>query len=156
MVRSEMLFLGSQGCDELGPNKEEFLAKLHQLPSWNRTIAWGHSQVLRPCGKERQKEKPYAAPRPRYTLSNRSYDDRPVVTGKTQKKENFSKLLLSGAGWLKKLWQRMPERKVRLKYLILLVAAGMLFGLVMTLHSVKKKFHWSHWSKEHHHKHNDH
>lgn len=155
-IRSDMLFLGSREHDEQDMNKEEFLRNLHQLPVWDKTIAWSRSEVLRPCREERQREKRGPTPVPRYTRSNSSFVEKPVAAGRNQNRETYQKLLLSGAGWLKKLWYRIHKRKVCSKYLIVMVAAGMLFGLVMTIHSVKKKFHWSHWFKEHHHKHDDH
>jgi hypothetical protein len=70
--------------------------------------------------------------------------------------EYLRKILSSGTARLKKVKPRAPWRNGGLKYLVVLVVAGLLFGLLTMFHSVKKFFHRSHLFEEHHHKHNHH
>ncbi|MDH5202607.1 MAG: hypothetical protein OEW69_05050 [Nitrospirota bacterium] len=158
VIESDILFIGSQEYDEEGQSKQEFLSKLHQLPQWDKTMAWCRSLALRACQHQQQTERPAAPIQPKDTWDDRSLDEKPAATWQNRYEETPKRLPLSSFNWLKKSWHCVCEKKVWLKYLIPLVVVGLLFGLVMILHSVDEKLHWTHWfkEKEHHHKHNDH
>ncbi len=150
VIESGMLFIGSQEYDE-ELTREEFLGILHHLPQWDKTPAWARNLVLRDCRQQHAKRvcvahSPGAG-------AHFSSPEKGSSTSPNRHGETCRKLLQSCIRWLRTFWGRIREGKAFLKYLIPLVAAGMLVGLAVTLHSGKKKFHWSHWFKDHHHEH---
>ncbi len=152
VVESGLLFIGPEEYDEEGLTKEEFLNKLRLLPQWNETTAWSRSPVLRDCCQQRA-ETPGVTTHSRDTRANLPFTEKPAATSRNRYGETSRLLLRSGLEWLRTSWRRVRGGKAFLKYLIPLVIAGLLVGLGVTLHSVKKKFHWSHWFGDHHHSH---
>lgn len=155
VIESDILFIGPQEYGEDGQGKREFLNRLHQLPKWDKTIAWCRGMVLRDCLHQQQTEKPAANIQHRDTLSDHSFDKDPNITFKTRHKEIPKRLSLSIFKWLERTWHRVNGLKGWLKYIIPLVLVGLLVGLVTVLLSVGKKSHLPHRAKDHHHEHND-
>jgi len=88
---------------------------------------------------------------PRGSSSRRSLNSQPSTIIFFKKHASSVKdHLRSGINQMRTLWQRIQPRRFRLKYLIPLVVAGVLLGLVMLLYSVGKKLHWTHLGMEHH------
>ena len=155
IIKSALLFIGLQEYCKEGQSKQEFLNKLDQLPKWDKTMAWGHYEVLRVCRDEQQTEKPGDSIWSRSAWSYKSFDDEPSVTSQTSHEETYKKLLQSGLNWLKTAWHRLHEGRYWFKYMITLAVAGLLFVFLIISYSSEKILHWFHWSKEHHHKHDD-
>jgi len=155
VIESDVLFIDPQKYYEREQGKQDFRNELHQLPQWDKTIAWCRGLVLRTCQHPQQKEEPNATPKHQDTTEDRSFDEKPSAPYRNSYEETSKGLSQLGFKWLKTFWHRIHTRKVWLKYLIPLILVGLLLGLVMILHSVEKKLHWPHWFKEHHHKHKD-
>ena len=152
VIRSDILFIGGQTEDKEACSKQEFIKELHLLPPWDRTIAWSRGQVLRVCRQEKQKERPGI----RDTWSDRTTNKKQAAQYLAHHKEASKKLLMSVLLRLKIAWHRAFAGKVWIRYIVPLVAAALLLVLAMTLYPLKRMFHWAHWRKEHHHKHEDH
>ena len=151
VIESGILFIGEQQYDKAGEHKQEFFARLHQLPQWEQTVVWGHDQALRACRQEQQTKKQHAAIRQRAALKKHPINENPGVTFHKRHEVKAKRLLLPGFKQLKTVWRRMPDGKVLLKYLIPLILAGP----ILAFYAVKEKFHPSHRHKEHHHGHDD-
>jgi hypothetical protein len=154
VIESDILFIAPQEHDEGNQSKREFLKKLNQLPKWDKSVAWCRSLVLRTC-QYKQSENSGSIAHNQDTMDEYFFDEKPSAPYLNQYKEPHKRLLLSGFKRLETAWHRIRGGKRCLKYLIPLVVVGLLFGLVMILHSVEKKSHLPHWGKDHHHEHND-
>ena len=161
IIESALLFIGSREYEKEGQSKQEFLSKLAQLPQWDKTMAWSHSEVLRLCRQEQQPEKQSEAISSRVTRDNISvWDNRPVkekspVISDNYHAETFKKLLPSALNRLKSAWHRMHEGKVFPRYLMPVLIVILLLGLAIAFFSIEEISDWSHRHKEHHHKHDD-
>jgi len=155
IIESALLFIGPQEYDKEGQDKQEFLNKLDQLPKWDKTMAWGHYEVLRVCREEQQTEKHGDSIWSRSVWGYRSFDDKPSVTFQTCHEETYNKLLQSWLDWLKTEWHRLRKERHWFKCIILLVLAELLFVFLAIFYSVGKILHRFHWHKEHNHKHDD-
>jgi hypothetical protein len=158
IVEPGLLFIGPQEYDEEGQGKQEFLSTLDHLPKWDKTIAWGHYEVLRVCRDEQQTEKSGVSVWSRSAWSYRSFDNKPSVTSQTDHERTYKILLQSGLNWLKTASHYLREERYwfkYFKYLMTLLAAGLLFVFFIIIYSAEKIFHWFHRPEEHHQKHDD-
>lgn len=156
IIESDVLFIGAQEYEERGQSKREFLNKLNQLPKWDKSMAWCRSLVLRPCHvKVQQTKNPDSTNLHQYIMDEHSFDEKPSALNLNQYKEPSKRLLRLSFKWLETAWHCIRRGKRWLKYLIPLVLVGLLLGLVMILHSLEKKSDSHHWSKDHHHEHDD-
>jgi hypothetical protein len=171
IIHSGVLFIGPEEQDKEEESKGDFLKELETLPQWDRTKIWSRSLALWPCHPWPLKRKPSATVeketwRPReegYAI----YEKPPME--RTQRPEGQFRSLSSSCFRSRKVslpglrlpeafrfrkpsWRRSRGAKIRLIWLILLVLAGLLFGLIMSLHSVKERFHGFHSSEKHHHR----
>jgi hypothetical protein len=171
IIHSGVLFIGPEEQDKEEESKGDFLRKLETLPQWDRTKIWSRSLALRPCHPWPQKGGPIATVEKdtwRQGEEGHAIDEKPPMEC-TQRPEGQFRSLLSSCFRSRKLslpGLRLPEAfrlrkpsfhlsrgaKIRLIWLTLPVLAGLLFGLIMSLHSVKERFHRFHSSEKHHHR----
>jgi len=154
VIESNVLFIGPQEYDEGNQSKREFLNKLKQLPKWDKSMAWCRGLVLRSCQYQKP-EDTGSTIHHHDMMDEHPFDEKPSPFYINQNKEPPKKLVLSDVKWPETAWHHIHGRKGWLKYLIPLVVVGLLLGLVMILHSVEKKSDSHHWSKDHHHEHDD-
>jgi hypothetical protein len=166
-VESGLLILGPQEVDEEGPKKRDFLEKLNQLPQWEETQVWCLESVLRECGKPPPPVRFKGQLKDRIARVKRTRRGRPIATPQNRPKESPKRLFTFDLkpfkpslprlnwpfrfNWRKPTWPWIPERKFWLTGLVLLVLSGLVFGVVMTFHSLEKMWTWSHGHKKHHH-----
>ena len=153
IIESALLFIGSKEYDKEGQSKQDFLDKLTQLPKWDKTVAWSHSEVLLPCRPEPEKDKTRSAIRPERKSKEPSYNISTATTRRYQYEEATTRFLSQCVRWITTLWQRVHVRRVWKKYIIPLLIVGLAFVIVIILFAQDKILH--HWTKEHHHKHHD-
>lgn len=141
IIESDVLIIGAHEYEKSEQDKAQFLQELRGLPPWNYTMIWSRSMVLRECRNHGTTKASYAAPVQQETgkgtptapsLSFTSFRD--------QYSTLFRRSLLPGTMQLKMLLQRIGAMRFRLKYLILVVIAGLLLGLGILLHFVEKKY----------------
>lgn len=155
IIESALLFIGSREHEKEGQSKQEFLSRLAQLPQWDKTMAWSHSEVLRLCRQEQQPENKSEAISSRVAWNKRPVKEKPPVIYDNHHAETFKKLLSSALNRLKIAWHRMHEGKACLRYLMPVLIVILLLGLAIAFFSIEKISDWSHRHKEHHHKHDD-
>lgn len=156
VIESDVLFIGPQTYDEGNQSKQEFLNKLHQLPQWDKTLAWTRSLVLRPCHIESQQtEKPGPANLHQYIMDEQPFDEKPSALYLTQYKKTSEGLLRLIFKWLKTVQHYICGEKRWLKYLIILSLVLLLLGFLMIWHPVEKKSLSHHGGKQHHREHDD-
>jgi len=154
VIESDVLFIGAQEYDEGDRSKREFLNILHQLPKWDKSVAWCRGLVLRTCQHQQQKVKP-ATIQSQDARENYSCNEKPSATFSARYEEKPKRLLLLCFKWLERAWHRIRGGKRWLKYLIPLFVVGLLLGLVLLWYSAEKKSHFPHGDKQHHHEHDD-
>jgi hypothetical protein len=150
-IQSGVLFIGRQEHEKVGPSKREFLNQLDRLPQWKRTETWSHSAALRMCQPRQQEEGPSTTSRLRHTEGDRlSYEKHASYPYRQERP--FRRLLPLGFKFGKFSGKLPRRKKVWLVWLIPLVVAGLVFGLIVTLHSVAKRLLRFHSHDEHHHR----
>jgi hypothetical protein len=173
-IESEVLCLGPQEYEEEGPgNKQAFIDMLHQLPQWDRTMAWCLSQVLRPCqegkkavyrginlqhGSRRSAGSSNVYSAPREELHQKPSIVKTAGPARKRRTETAIRVMQSGSARLKTFLQSMKPGKVWIKWIILLTSALLLLGaaLVFIHEEMDEGSSWSHrFKKQHHDKHHD-
>jgi hypothetical protein len=171
IIHSGVLFIGPEEQDKGEENKRDFLRKLELLPRWDRTKSWSRSLALRPCHPWPQKRKPISTIEKdtwrQGDEGHASYEKPPREC--TRRPGGQFRSLLSLCFRSRKIslpGLHLPEPvrslqslryvsrgpKIRLIWLTLLVLAGMLFGVIISLHSAKERFHRFHPVEKHHHR----
>jgi hypothetical protein len=148
-IQSRVLFIGRQEHEEGELSKREFLNQLNSLPQWKRTETWSLSAALRTCQPRQQGEWPSTTSRPRDTEGDRLYYKKPASYWHRQERP-FKRSLPSGLKFGKPSWKLPSRKKVSLLWLIALALAGLVFGLILILHSAAERLHWFHSHDEHH------
>jgi hypothetical protein len=152
IIDSALLFIGSKEYDKEGHSERDFLDTLTQLPKWDKTMAWSHSEVLLPCWQEQERDKPRFAVTSERKSKEYSFDISTATLNRYQYKETAAKILSQCVKWITALWKRAHVKRVLKKYLILLLSC-LVFAVAIFLFAQDKVL--QHWKKEHHHKHHD-
>jgi hypothetical protein len=166
-IESGLLILGSQEGDEEGPKKQDFLDKLNQLPPWEGTQVWCQESVLQECREPQPPVRFKGQLKDRIAGVNRAREKTPDTTLQNRPKEPPKRLFtfnwksfkpaLPRLNWPFRFHWRKPSRpwplgrKFWLIGLLLLILSGLVFGVVMTIHSLEKMWAGSHGYKKHHH-----
>jgi hypothetical protein len=172
IIHSGVLFIGPEEQDNEEENKGDFLRKLETLPQWDRTMIWSRSHALEACHPRPLKREPSATVEKdtwrQVEEEGRTIDEKPPMQ-RIQRPEGQFRSLSSSCFRSRKVslprlrlpeafrfrkpsWHLSKGAKIRLIWLILPVLAGLLFGLIMSLHSVKERSHRVHSSEKHHHR----
>ncbi len=147
IIESALLFVGSKEYEKEGHSKQDFLDTLTQLPKWDKTVAWSHSEVLLPCRQEPKKDEILFAIRPERKSKDTSFDMSTATTRRYQYEEVTTRFLSQCFRWITALWQRVHVRRVWTKYLIPLLISCLFFAVAIFLFARDKMVH--HWKKEH-------
>jgi hypothetical protein len=160
IIKSGVLFIGSQEYAEGEQSKRQFITKLKQLPQWDRTKIWSHSLALRACEPQLQGYWPGTNHVQQCTSGDRAYPEKRIAVYNRGSARPLRNLLPSGfrlrtpslhlphewswaCGLRKRSWRRLPHgTKAWLVTLISLVIAGVLLGLTLGLKGVEKSLHW--------------
>lgn len=171
IIQSGVLFVGPQEYDKEEQTENRFLDKLHKLPRWDKTKIWSRHLALRTCQPQLEKEWPSASTVRPEKRGGRLFhgkllppswqQGRPL--GRLLKLEfNFQKPKLPrcrlplGFIFRKSAWHRCFGEKARLIYLIPLLVAGLLFGvMILAYHWVEERLEGISSPEKHHHKHKD-
>jgi len=174
-IESDLLCVGGRQTVVKSRGIQEFLAKLDGLPMWDQTFFWCRDSVLRPCRPQYEKEKkaafpwqfgrrdegssarPVAAPRRHEVKSDHPRPEKPEPFSRIGHGERVQQFFQAWRDRLQVIRPHISFEKIRPKYWITLVAAGLLFGVTMLLmHAFENGVPWPHWFTKHHHEHNDH
>jgi hypothetical protein len=150
-IQSGVLFIGRQEHEKVGPSRREFLNQLGMLPQWKRTEISSHRAALRICQPRQQEEWPSTTTRLPDTEGDRLSHEKPASYPHRQERP-FKRWLPLGFKFGKPSWKLPRSTKVWLIWLIPLVLAGLVCGLISILHSVAERVHWFHSHDEHHHR----
>ena len=167
IVHSGILFLGPKEFDTGGQSGREFLSELKEMASWKRTWLWSHGPALRPCESPPQTGKRKDIGQ-RDWWRDHGYREDNVSTFRKGKGKTLKSLWPPGIKFKTPSlpWPRLPSRlklrkpswslqglkDVRFILLIPLLLASLLFGLILSLLSVKETSHRHHSSEERHHR----
>ena len=171
LIQSGVLFLGPEEREDDENGKAGFLKKLGTLPPWDRTKIWSRSLALRPCRAHPEKGRPIAGiekeaqGQPEWE-SDHTLHEKPAEECAPRRSVQFRSLWSSRFRSFKKSlpylylplvfrfrkqsWSVFRIAKLRLTWLILIVMAGLLLGLILSLHSVEERFHRFHSPEKHH------
>ncbi len=152
-IESALLFIGSKEYDKEGHSKQDFLDKLTQLPKWDKTVAWSHSEVLLPCRQEPKKDEIRSAIKPEKRSEELYFNISAATIRRYQFEEATTRFLSQCLRWVRALWQRLHVRRVWKKHVIPLLISCLLFAVAIFLFAQGKIFH--HWKKEHHNRHHN-
>jgi hypothetical protein len=166
-IESGLLILGSQEVDEEGPKKRDFLHKLDQLPQWEETQVWCLESVLRECREPQPPVRFKEQLKERRGRVKRAGEKRLITTPQIRLKEPPKRLFTFNwkpfkpapprLNWPFRFnWRKLSRpwpwgRKFWLMGLLLLILSGLVFGVVVTFHSLEKMWAGSHGYKKHHH-----
>jgi len=166
-IESGLLLLGSQEMDEEGPKKRDFLDKLNQLPQWEETQIWCQESVLQECREPQPAVRFKGQSKDRIARVKRAREKRPDTIQQNRPKEPPKRLFSFNLksfkpslprliwpfrfNWRKLFWPWPLGRKFYLTGLLLLILSGLVFGVVMTFHSLEKMWSGSHGYRKHHH-----
>ena len=164
-IQSCILLIGPKNYEAGGQSRAEFLKELDEMGSWQRTMVWGHSLALRPCEPALQTERLNDVGK-KAESRDRKYRERPILSslwkGKQEsfrppriKRKTPSSLRVQLPAifkFRKSSWPSQGRGKARWIFLVPLLLAGLLFGLILSLHSLKDGSRHHHSSGEHHHK----
>ncbi len=153
IIESALLFIGSKDYDKEGQSKQDFLDTLTQLSKWDKTVAWGHSEVLLPCRQEPEQDKIRSAIRPERKSIEPPFDMSTATTRLYQYEKATTRFLSQCVKLIRALWQRVHVKKVWKKYLIPLLISCLLIAVAIFLFAQDKILH--HWKKEHHNNHHN-
>ncbi len=156
IIESGILFIAEREYDTEGPSKREFLNALGHQPKWDKTIAWGHFEVLQGCGQQTDRKGHRPAARSRVAVETSRFDNSPAPKYPSRWKERTINLMFLSIEWLKTSYQRVHIMKGWSQYLLPLLALIVLFSLTLLWFSADKFLHhWSHSDKERHHENDD-
>ena len=169
IMKSGVLFIGSQEHDKGDQSKREFLAKLQELPKWDRTRIWGRTLALRVCEPASEGHWTITPHAHQGTRGDLALPEKHLVAYRCGSRRPLRDLLPSGFklgtpsvpllhkpfghGFRKPPWRLVHGAKLSLIWMISLVLAGLLLGLTLSLKGLEKGLHWFQSSEEHHHKH---
>jgi hypothetical protein len=167
-IESGLLILGPQEVDEEGPKKRDFLDKLIHLSQWEGTQVWCQESVLQECRAPLPPVRLKGQLKDRIARVERARGKRLTTIQRNRLKESPKRLFTFNLKrfkpslprlrwpfrfqWRRLTWPWQTERKFWLTGLLLLVLSGLLFGVIMTFHSLEKMWSWSHGYKKYHHK----
>jgi hypothetical protein len=166
-IQSGILFIGPKEHETVGRSAREFLGELSRIPPWSRTRIWSHGSALRPCESPPQtgqiKVLEHRDRRRDHGCGENAISDFWKGAEKTLKSlwspgikfrrpspprlRLPSHIRLPKPSWF--LWAR---RKFRFTWLIPLLLASLLFGIILSLFSGKETSHRHHASEERHHR----
>lgn len=170
-LQSGVLFIGPEDQEEEKGSREDFVRKLEKLPQWDRTKIWSHSLALRRCQAWPHKAPPAAViEKDTWGQQGGGRDHIIYVKPDMERTQRLggqfrsawaarfkaAKISLSRLHLplvfrsRKRSWHLSRRVNFRLIWLILLVMAGLLLGLILSLHSLKERFHRFHSSEKHH------
>jgi hypothetical protein len=157
------LILGPGSHEENGFLIGEFLDKLNQPPQWEETQVWCLESVLRECREPQPPVWFKGQSKDRIARVKRAGEKRPIATQQNRPKEppersftiNWKSFKPSlprlnwpfRFNWRKLTWPWLLGRIFWLTGLLLLILSGLVFGVVMTFHSLEKMWAWSHGYK---------
>lgn len=154
IIESGILFVAAREYDTEGPSKREFLNALDHLPQWDKTIAWGHFEVLQVCGQQAERINHRPAARAREAVETGGFDKSPAPKYLSRWRDKAVNLMSLSIGWLK-----TSCRGVHVgwsQFLLPLLVLIVLFLLTALWYSADKLLHHrAHSEKEHHHEHDD-
>jgi len=148
-IESGLLILGPQEGDEEGPKKRDFLDKLSQLPQWEETQIWCQESVLQECREPQPPVRFKGQSKDRMARVKRVGEKRLITTPQNRLKEPPKRLFTFNWRKLSRPWPM--GRKFWLIGLLLLILSGLVFGVIMTFHSLEKMWAGSQGYKKHHH-----
>jgi hypothetical protein len=166
-IESGLLILGSQEVDEEGPKKRDFLDKLNPLPQWEETQVWCLESALQECRAPLPPVRFKEQSKDRMARVKRAGEKRPITPQRNQPQEPPKRLFtfnwkpfkpaLPRLNWPFRFhWRKRTRpwplgRKFWLTGLLLLILSGLVFGAVMTFHSLEKMWAGAHGHKKYHH-----
>jgi hypothetical protein len=167
IIQSGILFIGPKECETGGQSGREFFSKPNKIAPWNRTRIWSHSSALRPCQsppqtgqfnvvgqRDRRPDHGYHED----TINNFFKGPKKILKSPWPPGIKFKipslprSRLLSSLKLRKPSWSLPSRKEIRFMLLIPLLLVGLLFGLMLSLLSVKETSHRHHSSEEHHHR----
>lgn len=156
IIESGVLFLAARKYDTEGPGKRAFLNVLDHLPQWDKTIAWGHFEVLQVCGQETERKDHRPAARAQEAVETGRFDKSPAPKYRRRFREEIINLILLSIERVKTSYRRLHRIKGWSQYFLLLLALIVLCFLTGLWYSADKLLHHGlHLEKERHHEHDD-
>ncbi len=164
-IQSGILLIGPKNYEAGGQSRADFFKGLNEMAPWQRTMIWSHSLALRPCESAPQTEGLNEIGK-KAESRDRKYREHPSFSSLWKgKKESLRPLrikhtrpspprlrLPSIFKFPKPSWPLQGRGKARWIFLISLLLASLLFGLILSLHPLKEGSHRHHSSGEDHHK----
>jgi hypothetical protein len=166
-IQSGILLIGPKEYETEGQPRQEFLSELNDSAPWAGTKIWGHSLALRARDSPAQIEQIKAVRRGHtwrdHTSRVNGYSSLWKEGKKTLKSvrppqpgfKTFSwpRLRLPTSFKLAKLsWSLRSGKRICFLLLIPLLFAGLILGLILSLHSLKEGSHHHHSSEKHRYK----
>jgi hypothetical protein len=169
-IKSGVLFISSQEYAEGNRSKREFIAKLKELPQWDRTKVWSHSLALRPCGPQHQGYRPKSKLANHDMSKDRTDPEERTAVSKRESVRSLGGLSPSVFGFrkpslhLRHEWswaygfgkqsrRLVHATKISLIWIISLVLTGLLLGFTLSSRGLEKMLHWFRLLGERYHEH---
>lgn len=164
-IHSGILFIGPKEYETVGRSWREFLSELNKIAPWNRTRIWSHGPALRPCGSPPQTGQTNAVGQ-NHRLRDHGYRGNTINDFWKGTEKTLKALWSPGIKFKtpslprprlplsirlpKSSWFLWARKNIRFIWLIPLLLASLLFGIILSLLSVKETSHRHHSSEERH------